>query len=496
MILKNLIKNYKLSPKKIAMQDEKTSVNYEQLLSHTFQTLKYLEKKGIKKKSKVLVLMDNSIEFAVLFICSLAMKFTIIPINNFDTQNLNSLVQELNIKFIVSKKEFSPILNEQKKKIIYIKFKKLNNKIQFKVTDKKKYFHNEKKFDYIISFSSGSTGEPKKIVLSEQVKYNRAKQTINYYNLTSQDNFLISTPFQYTLAQRVLHMTLILGAKLVITNFFTPALFSSSIKKNNITFVMLISFQINRLIESKILKRKKNFKSLRHLICSSDTLSLKNKFYLIKNLKCEVHEIFGMAELGVISNLNLKKNKSKLNSVGKILKDTKVKIINKLKNKTIEGEISCMSPRIFDAYFQKKMVKSKKNSFFKTGDIGYLDKKNFLYFCSRKKNVIKVSGISIYPQSIEKVIQRLSAVKECKVIGIPNSMFGEVIVALIQKKLQKKINETEINNFCRKNLPEIHQPRVIKFITKFPKNNMGKVLIEKLKNNLKGVKLDEKFYLS
>ena len=50
MILKNLIKNYKLSPKKIAMQDEKTSVNYEQLLSHTFQTLKYLEKKGIKKK--------------------------------------------------------------------------------------------------------------------------------------------------------------------------------------------------------------------------------------------------------------------------------------------------------------------------------------------------------------------------------------------------------------------------------------------------------------
>tara|TARA_B100001057_G_scaffold492477_1_gene584950 strand:+ start:2983 stop:4473 length:1491 start_codon:yes stop_codon:yes gene_type:complete len=496
MILKNLIKNYRLFPKKVAIQDEKISINYEQLLNHTFQTLEYLEKKGIKKSSKVLVLMDNSVEFAVLFICSLAMRFTIIPINNFDTQNLNSLVKELKIKFIVSKKEFKPILNKQKRKIIFIKFKEVNNEIYFKNIYKEEYFYNEKKFDYIISFSSGSTGEPKKIVLSEEVKYNRAKQTINYYNLTSKDNFLICTPFQYTLAQRVLHISLILGAKLTISNFFTPASFSYLIKKNKITFVMMISFQINRLIESTIFNRKKNFKSLRHLICSSDTLSLKNKFYLIKNLKCDTHEIFGMAELGVISNLNLKKDKNKLNSVGKILHDTKVKIVNKQKNEKIEGEITCLSPRIFDAYLKKKTIKSKKNSFFKTGDIGYLDKKNFLYFCGRKKNVIKVSGTSIYPQSIEKVILRLSDVKECKVIGIPNSMFGEIIVALVQKKTHKKINESQIRDFCRKNLPEILQPRVIKFISKFPKNNMGKVLIEKLKDNFKGVKLDEKFNLS
>lgn len=488
MILLKLIQNKKKNPKKIAIQDEKRRISYENLLKKSFLFSEYLKSRGIKKNQKIFVYLENSIDFSILFICAQIIGFIIVPINsNTPLEELEILSKDLKIKKVISKKEF--LKNKQfNLKTIYL------NNIKKKLT-KKMLIVDEIKKNYILSFSSGSTGKPKKIILSNKTKYLRAYQAIEMYNIRKTDNLLISTPFQYTLAQRILHMSLIRGCTLFIMNNVTPKLLSQNIKKNNITFFMTISMHLRKLIESKLLEKKYFFKSLKSVVSSSDSLSEKNKRYLLNNLNCDLHEIFGLAELGTISNLHLNKNKNKLKSVGKICKDTRIKIVEDLKNKKI-GLIFCKSPRKYDAFFNDKIVYSKKNLYFNTGDLGKIDHNNFLYFLGRKKNIIKSRGINIYPLDIENEISNIKGIKECKVFGISDEIIGEKVVAAIIKEKSSHITKRDIFETCIKKLKHIYQPSEIKFYEKFPKNKMGKVLINELKRNYSKINKNNKYNLS
>ena len=131
--------------------------------------------------------------------------------------------------------------------------------------------------------------------------------------------------------------------------------------------------------------------------------------------------MYGAAEIGTVTSINFNNNKSLVGSVGKILKNIDIKIIdenNKFLKLNSVGEIVCKTPLRFKYYYNNKNL--TKNSFigeyFKTGDIGRIDQKN-LYFISRKQDVIISSGKNIYPIDIEKEILNLSYIKETAVIG-------------------------------------------------------------------------------
>ena len=106
------------------------------------------------------------------------------------------------------------------------------------------------------------------------------------------------------------------------------------------------------------------------------------------------------------SNNRSKNSKSK--SVGKILNFVNIKIINKNNKKLKEGqvgEIICKTPLMFEKYYNKNKLTTNSfyKNYFKTGDYGYV-KNNYLYFVGRLKNLIKVSGLSVFPEDVEKTM--------------------------------------------------------------------------------------------
>ena len=121
-----------------------------------------------------------------------------------------------------------------------------------------------------------------------------------------------------------------------------------------------------------------------------------------------------------------------------------------------------------------------KKYYYKTGDIGYLDNDNFLYFTGRKKEIIRFAGTNVHPKIIEKIILKFKDVEDCAVIGVKNKKFGEIIVALVKKKKHSKISLKNIQSYCYQNLSYSHQPMVFKFIDRLPKNSMGKIIKRKL----------------
>ncbi len=126
--------------------------------------------------------------------------------------------------------------------------------------------------------------------------------------------------------------------------------------------------------------------------------------------------------------------------------------------------------------------KKDKNDFFKgyfkTGDLGYKDKDNYLYFLSRKKNIIRRNGITIYPEDLESIFLKHKFIKEVCVIGIEKNYSTEIIIFAERSKY---CSEFSIREHCLKNLSSFQMPNKICIINKFPRTNLGKIQKYKLK---------------
>ena len=191
-----------------------------------------------------------------------------------------------------------------------------------------------------------------------------------------------------------------------------------------------------------------------------------------KNFK--FHEIYGTTETSTVANISHRKN-SINKSVGKVLSFVETKILNEKKQMVAEGingEIACKTPLMFKKYYNDIQTTSKNffNGYFLTGDIGYL-KKGYLFFTGRKKNIIKISGLIVYPEDVESVIKELPFVNNCIVKGEYDKKLGQKIVAYVIGKDYKK----KIYKHCLNKLEYFQVPMKYIFKKDLPKTNIGKI---------------------
>ena len=357
------------------------------------------------------------------------------------------------------------------KNIIPLKVKRYNIEYNFKEKKNilKNYFY--KKNFFLLCFTSGSTGNPKPIALSQKTKILRAKSNIDLYSLQGSKKSVISTPFHHTLAIRILTISIILGLKIYVIKNYNFKKFISIIDRYKIDFTIFISTQINDLISDK--KYFKKIKKLNSIISSSSNLSFKNKEKISKLFNGKIFECYGLSEAAIVTSLDIKKHKTHLGSVGKVIKNVKIKILG-IKKRDKVGEILVKSKYIFSEYLNQKKFTNKQfvNKYFKTGDLGYL-RDNFLYLVGRKKNMFKIKGISVYGEDIEKKVLQLKFVSECFVTSITNIKDEENICLIYSSKNSKNL-DLKVKKFCLKNLSIFQIPRHYIFTNEIPKNKLGK----------------------
>ena len=142
------------------------------------------------------------------------------------------------------------------------------------------------------------------------------------------------------------------------------------------------------------------------------------------------------------------------------------------------GEICVRGPQVMKGYWGNEEATSEaidEDGFFKTGDIGVLDKKGFLSIVDRKKDMILVSGFNVYPNEIENVVSMHPDVIETACIGLPNKRTGESVKIYVVKS-NPSLTESEVLKYCKENLTGYKIPKAIEFISELPKSNVGKVL--------------------
>ena len=123
------------------------------------------------------------------------------------------------------------------------------------------------------------------------------------------------------------------------------------------------------------------------------------------------------------------------------------------------------------------------DNFFNTGDKGFLDKDGYLTIVGRSKDMIISGGLNVYPKEIESLIDDLEGVGESAVIGLKDDDLGEKVVAIVVREEKSKTNEDDLIRALKSNIAGFKVPKKIFFVEELPRNTMGKVQKNVLRDN-------------
>jgi acyl-CoA synthetase (AMP-forming)/AMP-acid ligase II len=153
-------------------------------------------------------------------------------------------------------------------------------------------------------------------------------------------------------------------------------------------------------------------------------------------------------------------------------------------SETGEGEVVIKSDFLLKEYWNRPDATHRAfdNGWFRTGDIGEIDKEGYLYIKDRLKDMIISGGENIYPAEIESVIIGIPGVSEVAVIGLPDEKWGEIACAIVVAD-QSEVSEQQIVEFCGARLARYKLPKKVMFVQEIPHNASGKILKRVLREN-------------
>ena len=142
------------------------------------------------------------------------------------------------------------------------------------------------------------------------------------------------------------------------------------------------------------------------------------------------------------------------------------------------GEICVRGGNVMLGYWNQpeETARVMRGDWLLTGDVGHRDSEGYFYITDRKKDMLLVNGINVYPREIEEVIYQFPGIREAAVIGRPDARRGEQPVAFVSTVEGTKIEEREILQFVREKLADYKVPRRVIFLDNLPRNATGKIL--------------------
>lgn len=490
-------KNGGKRPEKTALVFGKSRLSYAELLSLAERVARALHEIGIGKHTHFALSAHNSPEYALLMLAAAKLGAVIVPL----PPGLKGAAGAIAIKttecthLIAPQKLCISLCDEGV--LIAEQCIALERIEQLCAADEGNEYLSipysvEASCDYIITMTSGSTGHPKPIVFTQETKLVRAfTATRDVYGLDEESVVLTATPMHHSLAQRSTLLPLLLGGTGVILPNFTPAGWVEAVEGEKVTFLFAVSNQLEILL-GYMGDSSCSFPSLKSIVSSSALLKDAVKERLVRTFSCDIDECYGASEIGVATNISINSRRDKLGSVGVALPHVSVKITDAARNTVPTGEvgeIACKTLTRFSRYYNNPDATAHcfdDEGYFYTGDLGYLDDDGYLYYRGRNRDVIITGGINIYPQDIEEVIAGLPEMAECAVIGVEDSYFGEAMLAILVPKEGCTIPVSAVMQRCAAELAEYQQPLAYEILSVLPRNPMGKLMKEVLREQFRG----------
>ena len=346
----------------------------------------------------------------------------------------------------------------------------------------------------LIIYTSGTTGNPKGAVLTQRNLACDARNIIGTWEMTATDVLCHALPlFHVHGLCFALHTALLAGSSVALLDQFNPEIVLNVLVRKDpqtaCTVFMAVPAMYTKLMDAKTVESHR-FDHIRLWTSGSAPLLVKDFERIKKVFGKEPVEREGMSETGMNFS-NPLHGKRKPGSIGIPLPGLAVRIVDPDTFTDVPpgqvGELWLRSQAITSGYWRKPLETAAtfEDGWFRTGDLGRIDKEGYYYLTDRIKHIIITGGENVSAKEVESVINLVDGVLESSVVGIPDEKWGEKVVAAVVKKVGADLSPKELQAFCKKRLHDWKCPKGIIFVEEIPKNTMGKVLKEDVKKFFK-----------
>ncbi|MFA5160697.1 MAG: AMP-binding protein [Elusimicrobiales bacterium] len=491
-----------LSPDSEALIEENRRWTYHELLMASDRAADMFWQLGLRKGDKAAIVLRNCAEFLIAQFALARIGAASVPVNFMITRRgeIEFILKDSGAKAAVTSSEFAaPYLELAGAAGEFCHVLAIDSPPRHALDFWHKvktapHHHDINRLEVLpddtatLLYTSGTTGHPKGVILTHKNLLSNTRSAAHTFHVDKTDVFLCLLPLFHTFAFTVTALIpLLTGGKTVITPRIAPAKpWLYTMGREGVSIMVGVP-QIFSVIAkearglARLYMQHWAFRRVRCCFSGAAPLSAAVHKHFEDTLGISLFEGYGLTETAPIVSANHPHGR-KRGSVGRPVPGVQVKIVDEAE-RTLphdrEGEICVRGPNVTRGYHGNRQATKEMltaDGWFKTGDIGLLDGEGFLFIRDRKKDMIIVKGLKVYPAQVEAVAHEHPAVAEAAVIGVPDEYGEELIKCFVTIKPGAPADKHDILKFLRSRLDPYKRPRDVEILEAMPKNTLNKIL--------------------
>ena len=471
---------------------DKRQFTYKEFEAAVTRTANMLAANGVQKGDVVSLLLPNSVEYVIAYFACWQRGALAGPINSLlKSQEIAYVISNSEAKALLVNSEFVPVVESVQKDLptlqAIIRFDDESEATRGYSSDTEAATEVDLDHEAIIIYTSGTTGKPKGCLLTHGNVIANARQITSWLGFTEKDRLLTIMPLFHMNAVSVTTMSaLYAGGSTVVSPKFSASRFWQIISDYEITSFGSVATMLSMLLSTYPDGIPAGLKTdqLRFAMCGSAPVPVEVMRRFEDTFNCLVIEGYGLSESTCRSTFNPPDQRRRPGSCGLPI-GNEMRVVDDEDREVPEGELGEIVLRgenILKGYYKNNAANDTafRNGWFHTGDIGYRDKDGFFYIVDRKSDMIIRGGENIYPREIDEVLYQHPDVAAAAVVGVPDTLYGEEVAAVIVLKPGAKTSEQQLIDYCKGRLADFKCPKTVHFMEDIPKGPTGKLLKREL----------------
>jgi malonyl-CoA/methylmalonyl-CoA synthetase len=486
-------------PSRLAIETvEGQRITYGDLIARAGQTANVLVARGVKPGDRVAAQTEKSVPGLVLYLATVRAGAVYLPLNTAYTLN------ELDY-FITDAEPSLVVCDPSKAEGIGAIAAKVGAKVETLDADGKGSLTDaaaaaKPEFETVarenddlaaILYTSGTTGRSKGAMLSHDNLASNSLALVDYWRFTPDDVLIHALPIYHTHGLFVAsNVTLFARASMIFLPKFDPELIIKLMARA--TVMMGVPTFYTRLLQSPALT-KDAASRMRLFVSGSAPLLADTHREWAARTGHAVLERYGMTETNMNTS-NPYDGERVPGAVGHALPGVSLRVTDPETGKTLGpehiGMIEVKGPNVFKGYWrmpEKTKAEFRDDGFFITGDLGKIDGTGYVHILGRGKDLVISGGFNVYPKEIESEIDAMPGVIETAVIGVPHADFGEGVTAVVVCDKNAGVDEAAVLKALEGRLAKFKMPKRVFIVDELPRNAMGKVQKNILRDTYKGI---------
>jgi long-chain acyl-CoA synthetase len=464
-------------------------ISYAELHAQSQKAGAHLQDKfGVKPGDRVALWLKNCPEFVVSVFGILHAGAVVVPINNFlKPAEVGYILNDGGIDVVITDAELSI---HEKELVAARPSLKISRVEEFavEIANRKSQIANRTESDLaVIIYTSGTTGKPKGAMLSHGNLLHNVESCRIVLESVPDDCFAVLLPMFHTYMMTVgIFLPFTVGGSIVLVkSLHPPRAMLQEIFSRRATILPAVPSFYRMMLAAQIPTPQ----PIRIFISGSAPLPMQTLHEFEEKFKVPLIEGYGLSEASPVVSKNPLKGVRKAGSIGIPVANVEMSVQDEsgqMLGPNETGEICVRGGNVMQGYWNQPEETKKvfRDGWLLTGDVGCRDADGYYYITDRKKDMLIVNGINVYPREIEEVIYHFPGVKEAAVIGVPDARRGEQPVAFVAAAEGQTLDEKALLQFIRGKLADYKVPKQIVIMPALPRNATGKILKTELRKQV------------